>query len=140
MQGRQPISRSSRSQPISSRRRSYPARKTSSFHLSFSQASMGGMFVSITLPATMQSSLVFHFHSYKHMVGPVTGVSSVTNHQDPSPHTFNTRSPSCSEESCEASPVSVICLIKIWLPSFKPYSAVLQQEKTGGGGNKKRPQ
>lgn len=36
--------------------------------------------------------------------------------------TLRMRSPSCRVPSFEASPVSVMCLIKIWLPSFSPYS------------------
>lgn len=40
------------------------------------------------------------------------------------PLIFRTRSPSCKVPSLDASPVGVICLIKIWLPSFIPYSSV----------------
>lgn len=36
------------------------------------------------------------------------------------------RSPSCSVPSLAARPVSVMCLIKIWLPSFSPYSVQKQ--------------
>lgn len=36
--------------------------------------------------------------------------------------TFRMRSPSCRVPSLAASPVSVMCLMKIWLPSLSPYS------------------
>lgn len=37
--------------------------------------------------------------------------------------TFRMRSPSCKELRLAASPLSTMCLMKSWLPSFRPYSA-----------------
>ena len=40
----------------------------------------------------------------------------------PQGRTLRMRSPSCKVPSLAAKPVSVMCLMKIWLPSFNPYS------------------